>query len=73
MASLHERLQAIKQRIADADQRVQHQLGLVETLAQDGHNAQPAIDLLGSLEKSVRILEERLAYIEEMIGREHSN
>jgi hypothetical protein len=69
-SSLNDQLAAVQKAIVEADQRVGDQLGLVETLAQDGHDTAAALDLLATLERSTRILEERQISIEEQISRE---
>jgi hypothetical protein len=72
MSALNEQLVAIENEVAGAEQRVQNQLGLVETLVQDGHDTQPAIDLLSILEHTLRLLQDRQDYLTEQIGREIS-
>jgi hypothetical protein len=39
MSSLTDHLAAIEKKIADADRRVEQQLGLIEELIQDGNDA----------------------------------
>ena len=73
MPSLTDQLAAIKQRIADANHRVERQFGLIETLAEDGHDTQSALDLLATLEESRRELQTCQDDIEDRIGREISN
>ena len=72
MPSLRDRLAAINKEIAAADERVEDQLGVIETLAADGHDTQAAMDVLVTLEQSVRILRNQQADIEEQIRRESS-
>jgi hypothetical protein len=72
MSALNEQLVAIENEVAGGEQRVQNQLGLVETLVQDGHDTQPAIDLLSILEHTLRLLQDRQDYLTEQIGREIS-
>jgi hypothetical protein len=67
-SSLNDQLAAVQKAIVEADQRVGDQLGLVETLTQDGHDPAAALDLLATLERSTRILEERQTTIEEQIS-----
>jgi hypothetical protein len=73
MSSLIDQLAEIEKKITVADRRVEQQLGLIEELIHDAHDAQPALDLLGQLERSLSTLRERRDQIETMIRREESS
>jgi hypothetical protein len=71
-APLKEQLANIRQEIAAADQRVDEQVGVIGTLAQDGGDTLSARATLAMLDLHIRILREQEAAIEEEISRGNS-